>query len=212
MTPAIATSTRVSLSGRRSRSGSPPSTRKYGDSVLSSGARSAPDGRCAAALGGTSAPQTTAMRRSVRSESVMPHQQGKRTAGRRDAETRDNWPISSRDHLFERRDGCPGAHGRVSPDTPSQGPIRDRQLAITNESAIEDLQSVIALVLHVLRHASELRLRREDVARGIDGDAFTHRAVGGIRHSMRRDERGHLSILEAADSYASLPARMHALG
>src|SRR5688572_17819314 len=70
MTPATATSTRVSLSGRRSRSGSPPSTKKYGESVLSSGARSAPDGGCAEAASGTSKAQRRKIR-SQRVESVM---------------------------------------------------------------------------------------------------------------------------------------------
>src|ERR1051326_158246 len=45
----MATSTRVSLSGRRSTEGSPPSTKKYGDNVLSAGARS----DCAARASGT---------------------------------------------------------------------------------------------------------------------------------------------------------------
>src|SRR5262245_14870655 len=50
MTPDTVTSTRVSFSGRRSTLGSPPSTKKYGESVLSAGGRSV----CASADAGAS--------------------------------------------------------------------------------------------------------------------------------------------------------------
>src|SRR6188508_1806072 len=132
ITPVIATSTWVSFSGRRSTSGSPPSTKKYGDSVLSSGLRSVPDGRCAAASAGTRDAQTMATRIRVRSEGVMAHQQGKRAAVRRGAEDHEKSACFSADHT-----------SRVT------GP------GVRESTGVWARTRINGLVLHVLRHASQ---------------------------------------------------------
>src|SRR5690349_9120310 len=66
-----------------------------------------------------------------------------------------------------------------------------------------------SLLPHELRHAAQVRFGGIDVARGVDGDAFAHGAVRGIRHHVRRYEHRHLPVFETSNADSALPARVN---
>src|SRR4029077_18488122 len=66
-------------------------------------------------------------------------------------------------------------------------------------------------VLDVLGDATERGFCGIDVARGIDGDSFAHRAVGRIR-LVRWNECRHLAVFEAAYPDAAKPAGVNPFG
>src|SRR6185295_19816702 len=69
-----------------------------------------------------------------------------------------------------------------------------------------------ALLPDVFRDASQLCLRRIDVACRIDGDAFPHGAVRRIWHHVRRNEGRHFSVFQAPNTDAPLPAWVNPFG
>jgi outer membrane protein assembly factor BamB len=67
------------------------------------------------------------------------------------------------------------------------------------------------LVLDVLRHAPQCGFRCVQIASGVDGDAFSHGAVGRIR-LVGRNEHRHLAVRETPDPDPPEPSRVNLLG
>ena len=70
----------------------------------------------------------------------------------------------------------------------------------------------MALVSNVLRHAPQLCFRGVDIAGGIEGNAFSHCTIRGIRRHMGWNEYRYLPVLEAPDPDSPQPARVNPFG